>query len=175
MKYLAAIALTFTIISSPAVADECDDMAAKIAKSEHLIVATERYGDMISMDSDKYGYAIDLLCKYPAAFTIDSPPDPPQERYNSAARAGSILTGVAMTTVLEEIQRCVKTAATSPPSEVGIYYDTNTVLVEGRIGFHSHCSIQFEPPPHKSVVFPWENKRAPKVKINSVKMTITSK
>jgi hypothetical protein len=52
MKYLAAIALTFTIMSSPTVADECDDTAAKIAKSEHLIVA-KRHADMISMDSDK--------------------------------------------------------------------------------------------------------------------------
>jgi hypothetical protein len=86
MKYLAAIALTFTIISSPAVADECDDTAAKIAKSEHLIVAT-RHGDIISLDSDKYGYAIDLACSYPPALTSDSPPDPPQQWYNSVARA----------------------------------------------------------------------------------------
>jgi hypothetical protein len=81
-----------------------------------------------------------------------------------------------MTTVLEEIQRCVKTAATSPPSEEGIYYDTNTVLVgrigEGRIGFHSHCSVQLEQH-YRSVKLPWENKRTPKVSINSVKMTIT--
>jgi hypothetical protein len=127
-------------------------MAAKIAKSEHLVVATERHANIISMDSDKYGYAIDLLCSRSAALTSDSSPDPPQQWYNSVARAGSILTGVAMTTVLEEIQRCVKTASTSPPSEEGIYYDTNTVLVEGRIGFHSHCKHPVRAAPQISYV-----------------------
>jgi hypothetical protein len=174
MKYLAAIALTFTVISSPVVADECDDMAAKIAKSEHLIIAKERSpnGEVLSLDSDKDGYAIDLGCNYPIGFTIVSPPDPPQEWYNSAARVGSILTGVAMTTVLEEIQRCVKTAATSPPSEDGISYDKNTVLVKGMIRFHSRCSVQFEQERH-GVMLPWGNKHTPKWGINSVEMTIT--
>jgi hypothetical protein len=48
MKYLAAIALAFTITSSMAHADDCESMAAKIGKSVE-IAANQRTPAFIRM------------------------------------------------------------------------------------------------------------------------------
>jgi hypothetical protein len=106
-------ALALTIISSPiaARADECDDMAAKISKSENWVVGPRTEARFIPMSNGEYG--AHLNCGGTDGLNLHVTrqlPYPPQQ---DIARAGSILTGVASSIIRNGIQQCIKLAAAS--------------------------------------------------------------
>jgi hypothetical protein len=114
MKYLAAtaIALTFTIISSPVVADECDTMAAKIAESVQWTVQPRTPARFIPMSNGTVGAS--LNCGGSNGMSLQATrqmPDMPQVQ--DIVRAASILTEVAPANIRDGIQQCVKAAVVS--------------------------------------------------------------
>jgi hypothetical protein len=119
ISILAALALMMA--SGAAQADECETMATKIGESMDLVVHPRTAANFISMspqDKDLWsddGYGAYLNCggTYGLNLRTLSPQDAPQQWYDFAVRAGSILTKVAPTIVRDGIRQCVKTASAS--------------------------------------------------------------
>jgi hypothetical protein len=114
MKYLATATLTsFIIVSSPlvALADECDTMAAKIAKSVDWIVQPRTPARFIPMSNGEYGAS--LNCGGTYGLNLHATRLMPDVPLQDITRAASILTEVAPANIRDGIQRCIKLAEAS--------------------------------------------------------------
>jgi hypothetical protein len=110
------VVLFICAIGHPARADECDDMASKVAKGAGLHAGdrTEANFFPLSAAADD-GYGVYLNCGGTNGLNLRfmSPPHPPKDWFQFVGRSASILTKVQPSVLGEGVKMCLNEAERS--------------------------------------------------------------
>ncbi len=118
----------WSLIATPAVADECDETAAKVSSSVSGLSFVRRSETKPSETSEvhfkhPFGGTVEILCtnRTRPVVTIDtSAAYPSKEFFDMLAKAGSAETGVAGTTLRSAFVKCHQSALKTKSGEVEI-------------------------------------------------------
>jgi hypothetical protein len=110
-----AVALFICAIGHAAGADECDDMAAKVAKGAALHAGDRTNANFFPLSPTDGEYGVYLNCGGTNGLNLRfmSPPDPPKDWFQFVGRSASILTKVQPSILREGVKRCINEAAQS--------------------------------------------------------------
>ena len=111
-----AAVICLTTNAARAAADECDIMAADIAKRAGLTVGDRTKANFIPMSPDSGEYGAYLNCAGPSGMSLRfvSSPSPPTEWYQFVGQSATILTKAPPALVRDGARQCVNAASRSP-------------------------------------------------------------
>jgi len=102
----------FICATGNARADECDTMAAAIARAANLTAGHRTQANFIPMSpvDGEYGVYLNCAGTYGLNLRFMTRPDPPPEWFQFVGRSGSVLTKVPPLILREGVQKCLNTA-----------------------------------------------------------------